>query len=132
MLCPLDHAAGDFSAGVAGGLGMKIVWHIVDHYRPAEDIADTEAAGGYCQVGVAVAVHQRRKIPGVVGVGRFGGVIVAEGVGKVCAGAAVACVDMKPEEASVGFGQAADGGLHQHTVPALIESHLPAQVGIVL
>jgi len=125
-----DHAAGDFCAGVAGWLGGKIVRHIVDHYRPAEDVADAETACFYCQVGVAVTGHQRRQISGVGGVRCFGGVVVAQCVGKIVSRTAVSCVDVEAEEASFGGGQPSDGGLYQNAMLPLMKEHLSAQLGV--
>lgn len=130
MLHPSDHAAGDFCAGVACRLGGKIIRHTMDHHRSPENVLDAEAACFYCQVGIAVAGNQGRKISGVEGVRCLGGVIVAQCVGKVHSCAAIAGVDMEAEEACIGGWQAVDGCLYQNAMLPLKKAHLPTELGV--
>ena len=121
----MDYAAGDLFTCVAGGLGVKIIHHIVHDHCATKDIHYVKAACCHHYIGITVAGHQGRQITGVVGVHFLGGVIVNARVGKIGSCAAVFCMDVKSKEACVGGGQPLDDGFHQNAVPQLIESHLP-------
>ena len=129
-LYPADRTAGDFCAGIACRLGVKIVRHIMNYHRSAHDIFYTKTPCFHCQIGISMAEYQRRQIPGVEGVWCFGGVIVAKCVGKVYPCTSIAGVDMETKEAGIGVRQTPDGCLYQNAMLPLVESYFPAQFGV--
>ena len=102
----------------------------MNYYCSPENVLDAEAACFYCQVGIAVAVHQRRQIPGVERVRCFCWIVVAQCVGKVGSRAAIPRVDMEAKEACISVGQTVDGSLYQNAILKLNEAHLPTQLGV--
>ena len=56
-----DHAAGDFHAGIACGLGVKIIWVRVDHNGFPENVRNPETVGQEPQPGSAVAGQQAKE-----------------------------------------------------------------------
>ena len=80
FLCPPDHAAGDFCARVACGLGMEIIRSAVDDHGPPDDIRHGKAVGQHRQIRPAVAKQQRRQVSRVPGMRFVVGVIMSSRV----------------------------------------------------
>ena len=117
-----DHnSAGDFLAGVAGGLGGEIVGGFVDDDGFADDLIHPEAAGEDGHFGFSPAGQQGRQISGMVGVGLPGGVEVSTTLGEVPSPTASPFVDMKGIKPIP--GKAPNLSRHQHTAAVLAEAN---------
>ena len=134
-----DFPAGDFEAGVAGGLRGKIVRAAVDDRGAANDILHAEAVRKKDGEGVVAAAEEGRKIPGVPGMGAIIGIVMAPNIGKgvaAAAGAAGPGMDVKGKDrAAAGplrLRQAGDMGRHKHTPAGLIKAHHPADVRVLI
>ena len=111
-----DHAAGNPGAGVAGGLGGKIVRLSVDDHGASDDLRDGEPVCQDAHAGLAAAPKEGRQIPRVIGVGAVGRIQMSAGVLKIRRGAGGTVVDMKPED---------PGGAGGVLIPGVISSWCP-------
>lgn len=126
----LNYAAGDFGAGVAGGLGMKVVRTAVDDHGAAHNVRKTKTVREYGQIGFTAVGQQRGEVTGMVRVRRTGRVIVALRGGKAIADAAATLVDMQGEKAAfVVSGESGNVGGHQHTLRRLEKVNCAGQGG---
>ena len=112
---------------------MEIVRAVMNHYGAADHIFYRKTIGEDCQIGGSVVGQQGRKIPGVIGVGSFGWIVVTLCVGKALSGTAASLVNMEGEKsAGIVGGKSGDVGFYQYAVGLLEKFHLTSQGGVVL
>lgn len=64
----LNYPAGNFGAGIAGGLRGKIIWTVMEDNHFSDDILDQKAVGQKCGYCKAIIPEQRRQVARMVGV----------------------------------------------------------------
>ena len=127
---PHDFPAGDFLAGIPGGLGGEIVGGSVEDHASPYDVADRKPIGDEGTEGISFYAEQRRHIPGVIGMGTALGIVMHPHVGKgilFVAGAGAALVDVESENGALAGilrgGQTDHLGDYQHAAAVFIKAN---------
>lgn len=133
-----DFAAGNFRPCVAGGLGGKIIGPAVNDHGAADDVLHAEAVCEKDGEGVAAAAEEGRQIPGMLGMGTVGRVVMAACIGKgiaFIAGAAGTGMDMKGKDRVTAgprrLRQTGNMSRHNHAPVGLIKAHGPMNVRVL-
>jgi hypothetical protein len=134
-----NHAAGDFRAGIPGGLRHKVIRVIMDNHRSADHLVHHKAAGQAYREREPVVPEQRRQVSGVTGMLTAVYVVMLHGVGKRLVRAAAAIGPLVNVESKDLFltgaaapGKAADLGADNHALIGLEKPYHARNIRIAL
>lgn len=135
---PPDHAAGDFRAGISGGLRREIVRAVMDDDGSANHLIHRKAVGQEYGEGSLAVPEERRKISGVVRMPAVIGIIVGHGVRERLIHAALAAgsfMDMKSENllmaGAAALRQAPNHGADEYAAAGLEKPHKARELRIM-
>ena len=127
-----NHAAGDFPAGITGGLRHEIVRPLMDHDRSPFDLLYRKAVGLYCHPRRTAIAEKRRQVPCMVGMQAIAGIVVPLCVRKILPTTRISFMNMKRKHTAAIrlFRQILHLCDHQNRLPQLIKAHYPLNVRI--